>query len=221
MFLRPENVVLDAKLSSVSFGINFAATSYGFFLYQEAFYHIFGESDGSTQLFHPEHPVEHGKPFVYFFKQGVQSGYFPVFGFKFLIVYSLNLAYLDCHAAPAYYQFLILQYLCLACQLPDANSRWFVPVFQFSILKKYPFSPELRKPRINPRNNADTDAADMPLASHDRPFPGTGTLPPRQHDSRQTAGKPAGSPPDRQLPNEPAPAAYPRRLPNKPHEICP
>lgn len=32
-----------------------------------------------------------GKPFVCFFEQSVQPGYFPVFGFNLLIVYSLKI----------------------------------------------------------------------------------------------------------------------------------
>jgi len=55
MFLNLENIASDVKLSSVFFGINFATTLYGFFLCQEALYHFFGKSDGSTQFFHSQH----------------------------------------------------------------------------------------------------------------------------------------------------------------------
>ena len=35
---------------------------YGFFLCQEAFYHVFGEADGSAQFFHSQHLFKHRKP---------------------------------------------------------------------------------------------------------------------------------------------------------------
>ena len=67
-----ENIILDVKLPSVFFGINPAVASDSFFLCQKALYHFFGEADGSAQLFHSQHLLEHRKPFERLFKQGIQ-----------------------------------------------------------------------------------------------------------------------------------------------------
>ena len=76
------------------FGIDFPIAPDSLFLHQKTAYHIFGKSDSMAQLFHSQHLFEHRKPFMGFFKQYVQSGYFLVFGFKLLIVYSLKITYL-------------------------------------------------------------------------------------------------------------------------------
>ena len=41
-----KNVILDVKLSSVLFGIDFSIASDGFLFCQKTVYHIFGKSDG-------------------------------------------------------------------------------------------------------------------------------------------------------------------------------
>ena len=58
-----ENIIFDVKLPSVFFGINPAVAPDSFFLGQKAFYHFFGETDGSAQLFHSQHLPEHRKRF--------------------------------------------------------------------------------------------------------------------------------------------------------------
>ena len=67
-----ENIVLDVELPSVFFGINPAIASDSLFLCQKALYHFLGETDGSAQLFHSQHLLEHRKPFERLFKQGIQ-----------------------------------------------------------------------------------------------------------------------------------------------------
>jgi len=67
-----EDIILDVKLPSVFFGINPAVASDSLFLRQEAFYHFFGEADGSAQLFHSQHLPEHRKPLESLFKQDIQ-----------------------------------------------------------------------------------------------------------------------------------------------------
>ena len=67
-----ENIIPDVKLPSVFLGINPAIAPDSLFLRQEALYHFFGEADGSAQLVHSQHLLEHRKPLESLFKQGIQ-----------------------------------------------------------------------------------------------------------------------------------------------------